>query len=628
MAELTVPGEELEQGVARFVALVAAGRGRPRQVALPPASRHWAQADPAAFPWVPELQRLLRQHWGHDDLRGLQLPVINALLSGKDVFTVMPTGAGKSLCYQLPILLQTGVAVVVSPLLSLMQDQVQALQTRAVKAARLGSDTSKAEEAQVLADLEAGNLSLLYVSPERMVYSSENCHRLTRALRQKHGERCLRYFVLDEAHCISQWGLDFRKQYRQLSCLRRDYPGVPILAATASATERVKKDVIRSLDMQQAVQFQDTFDRPNLFLEVRQKASDAKVPYCIPEPHHTSDATEFDTPNLAQVVAASFDMETALGAAILPTFHIAICRRAAPLEVWIGAPARLDSPPIVLSGDGELWSSQFLHPSRRMPDRKKEKKAKQDGKDAFAPPRRSQKKGDSDSFADSAVEGQASAGSNIDDSILRQLDLAATPPVDEVGGCPAPDAALENGRPQPRPAPTAPRHAADGAGNGGRGVAGPWMRPAISHSARETQAEKFGKFGRGHRSKLPSRVQSQPWLEERGYQLGRDRRVEGPQSPRNFALRFGTGTGETRLAAEIYVGLDKTKQDIAWERACKQLKTSLSSFLQKDIFQWQPTAKVEVLPCDPPTARWNAASLADLGLERAQSASAADRILI
>lgn len=274
---LAVPGEELEQGIARFADEVRTGLDESNQVPLPPASRQWAETDAARFPWVPGLRRLLQERFGFHDFRGLQLPVINALRSGHDVFAVMPTGSGKSLCYQLPALQNPGTVVVVSPLLSLMHDQVQALQQRGIACARLGSDAAKADESHVFQDLENGQLQLLYVSPERIVSSTEHRARLTRILHERHAAGFVQFFVIDEAHCVSQWGLDFRKQYRQLSCLRKAFPAVPILALTASATDVVRKDVIRSLHMQRAVTFCDTFDRRNLFLEVRRKETDAQA---------------------------------------------------------------------------------------------------------------------------------------------------------------------------------------------------------------------------------------------------------------------------------------------------------------------------------------------------------------
>ncbi|CAJ1366216.1 unnamed protein product [Effrenium voratum] len=224
--------------------------------------------------------RGILRDWGHEGFRGLQLPVINALMSGKDVFAVMPTGAGKSLCYQLPAMVLQGTTVVVSPLLSLMEDQVCSLQERHVQAARLGSDaTPERSNSRVLQDLAQDALKLLYVSPERVVEDKgpkSKGSSLGRVLRELHHRKKLSLLVVDEAHCISQWGMDFRKVYRKLACLRQTYPGVRILATTASATKKVEEDVLKSLNLRDAMSFHDTFDRPNLFMEVRTKISEEK----------------------------------------------------------------------------------------------------------------------------------------------------------------------------------------------------------------------------------------------------------------------------------------------------------------------------------------------------------------
>ena len=210
-------------------------------------------------------------------LRGLQLPVINALMSGEDVFAVMPTGSGKSLCYQLPAMVRDGTTIVVSPLLSLMEDQVLSLRGRGVSAARFGSDTTQKATMQVFDDLASGEIQLLYVSPEKMVGASEKAQvssKLGSILKQLYDSGRLALLVVDEAHCVSQWGLDFRSDYRKLSFMRARYPGVPMLAVTASATAAVERDVLKNLRMEGAVRFHDTFDRLNLFMEVRPKQSE------------------------------------------------------------------------------------------------------------------------------------------------------------------------------------------------------------------------------------------------------------------------------------------------------------------------------------------------------------------
>ena len=173
-----------------------------------------------------------------------------------------------------------GTTIVVSPLLSLMEDQVSSLRGRGVAAERLGSDTSQARTTQVFQSLANGELQLLYVSPEKIVGTSEKSHmpgKLGKVLQELYDTERLSLLVVDEAHCVSQWGLDFRSDYRKLSCLRSRYAGVPMLAVTASATAAVERDVLKNLKMLEALRFHDTFDRANLFMEVRQKQSEEQT---------------------------------------------------------------------------------------------------------------------------------------------------------------------------------------------------------------------------------------------------------------------------------------------------------------------------------------------------------------
>ncbi|CAE6933433.1 RECQL2 [Symbiodinium sp. CCMP2456] len=274
---LALPNDPLRNGVEAFIARIGRGESVRRTAALPPDLQHWAAATDERFTWLPQMRGLLRDHWGHEAFRGLQLPVINALMSGEDVFAVMPTGSGKSLCYQLPAMVRDGTTIVVSPLLSLMEDQVSSLQSRGIAAARLGSDTTQAATKKVFQDLAGGEIQLLYVSPERMVAASDKTQssgKLGSVLTQLYDSGRMALLVIDEAHCVSQWGLDFRSDYRKLSFMRARFRGVPMLAVTASATTAVEKDVLKSLRMQEAVCFHDTFDRANLFMEVRPKQSE------------------------------------------------------------------------------------------------------------------------------------------------------------------------------------------------------------------------------------------------------------------------------------------------------------------------------------------------------------------
>ena len=180
----------------------------------------------------------LQAHWGYASFRGIQRDVIEAVLGGRDALALMPTGGGKSLCYQVPALLRPGVCVVVSPLIALMKDQVAALQRRGVRAAALFGGLHRREQEAIYDRAQFGGLDLLYLSPERL---------LTDWTRARLGQTDVSLLAVDEAHCISQWGHDFRPAYRQLADLRQLMPGVPVLALTATATPRVADDICEQL---------------------------------------------------------------------------------------------------------------------------------------------------------------------------------------------------------------------------------------------------------------------------------------------------------------------------------------------------------------------------------------------
>ena len=205
----------------------------------------------------------LKEHFGYTSFRPLQEDIIEVILSHRDVFVLMPTGGGKSLCYQLPALLLDGLTVVVSPLIALMKDQVDGLRENGIAASFINSSLEAPEVRRRQQALASGETKLLYVAPERLMmpHFLEYLARLPLAL-----------FAIDEAHCISEWGHDFRPEYRQLRELRARLPQVPIAAFTATATERVQSDIIAQLNLREARSFKASFNRSNLFYTVQGKS--------------------------------------------------------------------------------------------------------------------------------------------------------------------------------------------------------------------------------------------------------------------------------------------------------------------------------------------------------------------
>jgi ATP-dependent DNA helicase RecQ len=210
----------------------------------------------------------LKQHFGFDSFRPGQEEVVRDILGKRDVLAIMPTGGGKSLCFQLPALLNRGVCIVISPLIALMQDQVRLLQDNGIDATYINSSLERAEAARRFARLERGEIKLLYVAPERALQSEFETDVLPR-LQATHGISSL---VVDEAHCVSEWGHDFRPEYRQLHRLRTRFPDMPIAAFTATATERVRVDIVRQLALREPRIHVTSFNRPNLYYAVRPKS--------------------------------------------------------------------------------------------------------------------------------------------------------------------------------------------------------------------------------------------------------------------------------------------------------------------------------------------------------------------
>jgi ATP-dependent DNA helicase RecQ len=205
---------------------------------------------------------ILKKHWNYDSFRPQQLAVIESILAGKDTLALLPTGAGKSICFQVPTIYQRGICIVISPLIALMQDQVKDLVSKNLKAVLLGSQLSNYEESVVFKEIEAKKYQFIYCSPEKLA--------------QKHFQTLLsslpiQLFAIDEAHCISQWGYDFRPSYRKLDFLKKTFPKIPILAMTASAIPLVQKDMLKQLGVEDANLITDQFLRPNLSYQVKKE---------------------------------------------------------------------------------------------------------------------------------------------------------------------------------------------------------------------------------------------------------------------------------------------------------------------------------------------------------------------
>ncbi len=217
---------------------------------------------------MPQPLEILRSVFGYDSFRGAQAEIIDHVINGGDALVLMPTGGGKSLCYQIPALCRSGVGVVVSPLIALMQDQVSALRQVGVRAAALNSSVPYSEMVEIERQMRAGEIDMVYVAPERLMTDAF----LTQL------ERCpLALFAIDEAHCVSQWGHDFRPEYLQLAALHERFPHIPRIALTATADGPTRREIVEKLGLAQGAHFVAGFDRPNIRYHVAPKGSSAKA---------------------------------------------------------------------------------------------------------------------------------------------------------------------------------------------------------------------------------------------------------------------------------------------------------------------------------------------------------------
>lgn len=236
-------------------------------------------------------QQILQNIFGYSQFRHQQQAIVEHVIAGHDALVLMPTGGGKSLCYQVPALVREGLAIIVSPLIALMQDQVDALQQLGVNAAFLNSSLSAQENQRITRQVIAGDIKLIYVAPERLMLGS-----FLSLLDEVHQHVGLALFAIDEAHCVSQWGHDFRPEYRQLTALHERFPQVPRIALTATADAPTRAEIISQLNLENAAQFVSSFDRPNIRYHVgiknnarqqlqafltREHPDDAGIIYCL-----------------------------------------------------------------------------------------------------------------------------------------------------------------------------------------------------------------------------------------------------------------------------------------------------------------------------------------------------------
>ena len=227
------------------------------------------------FPWTQKILTTLSNVFKIESFRPLQLSCINALLSKRDVMLIMPTGGGKSLCYQLPAVISSGFTLVISPLVSLMEDQLMSVKRLGINSAMINSSSSQAHVKKVhysMTDKSDESLKLVYVTPEKIAKSKVFMSKLDKAYRLGR----LSIIVIDEVHCASQWGHDFRPDYKVLGILKRQFPSSPLLGLTATATSKVFSDCKNILNLRSCLIFKASYNRPNLFYEVHNKVSSHK----------------------------------------------------------------------------------------------------------------------------------------------------------------------------------------------------------------------------------------------------------------------------------------------------------------------------------------------------------------
>lgn len=216
-------------------------------------------------------KKILKEKFGYDNFREPQDKIVTKLINGENISLIMPTGGGKSLCYQIPSLVREGVGIIISPLIALMENQVKALKANGINALYINSTLSTDEKRKYVEEIESGKVDLLYVSPELLL--SERFYNWVKKL---HSTIKIALFAVDESHCVSQWGHDFRKEYTGLYVLANDFPDVPRIALTATANELTRNEILHNLSIEEKNQFIAGFDRPNISYHINEKTEDEK----------------------------------------------------------------------------------------------------------------------------------------------------------------------------------------------------------------------------------------------------------------------------------------------------------------------------------------------------------------